>query len=693
MRLEVLGRLPDPRPVVLEALARAFRPPTRMKVSEWAEQRRKISAESGAAKPGQWSNAEAPYLVDVMDALGPDDPAEDVVFLKSAQVGGSEVGVNFFGFVVEMAPGPMLIVLPSIDEATKYVRVKLQPTIDATPTLKRRVLEYSERSERGSTTSFKRFPGGFAQVTYAGSSKGLQMISARYTVAEELSEWPTEAGVRGDPAEQLAARTMIFERSRKRFWVSTPSVAGACRMSAKYQASDQRRYYVPCPHCGAMQVLRFERLKWASDAWPHGAYLVCAANGCAIEDWQRREIVQRGVWIPTAGEPGEQPPEWFEPGETARWRDRIVPGRVRGFHIWTAYSLFVSLDTIVAKYLGSREDRAQQAFTQQWLGEAWEEKGDAPDAEQLHRRRIEGLRKGRLAAGPLILTGAVDVQGNRLEWSVWGWSEGRTRWLTDWGIVEGDPENDRTWATLEREVLGRRYEIPGGTEVGVEMWGVDSGFATQAVYDFCRRRVNVLALKGMPGRNLPFLGTPTRVDVNWRGKRVSSGAAVWPVGTFALKSDLYGAIRRTLAGPDADGVWPAGAMMLPGDVDLPYCEQMTAEHLRAVEMRTGLIDYRWEKLAGRANEALDTACYARAMAFRLGIDGMSEAQWAKVRQERGAPPAEAQPDLFRVAVAPPEVAPPAAPDTIPKKGSDRAPERGGQRGRVGWLGPQRKRWL
>ncbi len=34
------------------------------------------------------------------------------------------------------------------------------------------------------------------------------------------------------------------------------------RIEREYEASDQRRYFVPCPHCGAMQWLQFERLRW-----------------------------------------------------------------------------------------------------------------------------------------------------------------------------------------------------------------------------------------------------------------------------------------------------------------------------------------------------------------------------------------------------------------------------------------------
>lgn len=678
-RLDALDLCHPARPVVFRALAAAIRPPKRLTVSEWAAAKRIIAAESGARHTGQWRHERAPHLVEIMDALGPDDPAEDVVFVKSAQVGGSEVGINFFGYVVEQDPGPLMVVLPSHDEATKYVRVKLQPTIDETPSLRSRVLEMANRTERGSTASHKKFRGGFAQITFAGSSKGLQMLSARYTIGDEVSEWPAEAGERGDPVAQLKARTEIYERDRKRLWVSTPGALGSCRITADYERSDKRRRYVPCPQCGAYQVLRFERLKWASEDWPHRAWFECAANGCVIEHLDKHQMMQRGVWVATAGEDG--PGDVIEAEDLDRWRARQVPTRLRGFHIWRAYSLFSGWDAIVAEYLDAKaagEDRLK-VFSQQVLGEAWEDKGDAPDAEKLHKARVVELRRGVLPVGPVVLTGATDVQGNRLEWAVWGWSEGMTRWLVDWGIVEGDPHDPGTWVAHTRMMEARRYAGPTGQSIGVDAWAIDSGYASHAVYAYCRGRPGLFAIDGREGKRTdPFVGTPKKVDVKWNGKRVPKGAVLWPLGTFALKGDLYAAIRKTIhhaeaktagQGGEAEagaevpeaGVWPPGAMILPGDVDLAYAEQLTSEHLAEVEVG-GQIVRKWRKLMNRPNEALDIANYARAMASHLRLDRLTPEQWQVLRRERFGDDQgqDAQGDLFALRVAAPAVESPVA---------------------------------
>ena len=58
----------------------------------------------------------------------------------------------------------------------------------------------------------------------------------------------------GDPenAELVGAeaRSLTFAHRRKVFLVSTPTIRGVSRIEREYEASDQRRFFVPCPHCG-----------------------------------------------------------------------------------------------------------------------------------------------------------------------------------------------------------------------------------------------------------------------------------------------------------------------------------------------------------------------------------------------------------------------------------------------------------
>lgn len=628
--------------LVFGALAVGLAPDPVLTVSEWADEAR-IVAEESSPRPGKWDTALVPYLREVMDCLSPcAEHVREVTFKKSAQVAGTEAGINLFGLIASRSPAPMLIVLPTIDEAKKYVDVKLQPAIDATPELRKNVRGQRSRSERGSTTMNKKFPGGFAQITGANSSKGLQMISVKIVIREEISEWPLDVDGRGDPMDLAETRTNAFTESRKIFNNSTPGIKGMCRITKKYEASDQRKYFVPCPHCGHMQVLRWEQLKY-SETFPHNAVYVCEENGCIIEHAHKEWMTAKrngAAWIATM------------PG----------PGRHPGFHINQLYVPFVPWDDTVKKWLDAKGDPVKEkVFTQQVLGEAYEEKGERPDYLKL-QGRLEDYKYGRIPFGALFLTLGADVQGDRIEWAVWGWGVGKTSWLVDKGIVTGDTADLTTWSRMV-PVVQRQYEDWQGKLWEIEAAAVDSGFNTQTVYAWVRRQgPRVIAVKGMPGHLAPALGTPTKQEVSWRGEKIKGGVLLWPVGTWTLKAEFYAQLRKTIAGP-IEGIYPPGFVFMPREaVDEAYLQQLTAEYLVAHEVK-GFTRQEWTKPKDARNEALDIRVYASAAAVHLGIDRLTPQQWAQLAADRGAPLTKEQGDLAGlwapgVAPAPSSSAPP-----------------------------------
>lgn len=623
------------RALVMGAFARALAPDPDVTVSQWADEKRQVAQES-SPWPGQWDTKRVPYLREVMDCLSPcRTDVQEVTFKKSHQVAGTEAGINLFGTVVDTTPGAMLIVLPTVEEAKKYVDVKLQPAIEATPALKAKVKPQRARSERGSTSMNKKFAGGFCQITGANSSKGLQMISVRFLIKEELSEWPWDVDKRGDPDFLADLRTTAYTAVRKVFNNSTPGLKGSCRISKKYDESDQRRYYLPCPHCEHMQVLKWDNLKF-STVYPYKAEYACEGCGACIDHAQKEWMLARGKWI--AENPG--------------------PGRQPGFAINQLYSPFVTWDDTVKKYLDAKGDAVKEkAFTQQVLGEPYEQKGDAPDSLKLLARKEE-FSLGRVPVGGLFVTAGVDVQLDRIEWAAWAWGIGKTSWLIDKGIVEGDTADLATW-TKFAPILSRQYEDWQGNLRPIEATAIDSGYNTQTVYAFVRRAgERVLAIKGMPGNLAPPLGTPTRQEVNWKGEKIKGGVMLWPVGTWTLKAEFYAYLRKTIAGPE-EGIYPLGYVHLPREIDEFYLQQMTAEFLVSHD-KNGYQVQEWTKKKDTRNEALDCRVYASAAAVHLGIDRLSPADWAQLAADRGAPPSKEQGDLaalWNAGIVPPAAAP------------------------------------
>jgi phage terminase large subunit GpA-like protein len=645
--------------VLLEAFAAHAAWPPAISVAEWAAAERVVSAESGSPHPGKWDNARVPYLVEVMETLSLSHPARDVVLRKSAQVGGSECGINLFGYIASSSPAPMLIVLPSIEESLKYNRVKLSPAIEATPSLRKSVAEQKSRDGHGSTTVHKRFRGGFCVVTGANSSKGLQMVSARVIIFEEVSEYPFDADGRGDPIDQAMARNKAWSASAKRFYCSTPGVLGMCRITDRWELSDQRRYYVPCPHCGGWQTLEFERMR-GRDAQPFGAHFDCLGCGAEIGHQHKRAMVAQGRWVRAWGQADaadladRPPPELIAADEIDAWAARGSGHREPGFSIWQAYSPFVSWDDTWRGYLESKGDpHKEKVFTQQTLGRAWEARGEAPDSLKLFARR-EAYSLGTVPSGGLFCTLGADVQHDRIEWAAWAWGIGKARWIVDRGIVSGDTGRLETYDPL-RDVFAKKYPLASGYMADIEFSAIDTGDGTrtQAIYAFVRNLGNprVMAIKGMPGNLAPALGTPSKQDVNFMGVRIRQGIRLWPVGTWGLKAAFYAGMRGTIEGPNATGQWPGGTVHLSEDLDESYIKQLVAETLVEKVTKKGAVVKEWYHNRSHPNEGLDCAIYAHAAAVHAGLDRMSADDWAKIASDRGVAPV-VQADLESLWVQP-----------------------------------------
>ena len=135
------------RDVYETAYRAGWRPEPRLTVSEWADEHRVLGNRSGHAAV-HWHTDTTPYLREIMDALGPRSLARRIVFMKGSQLGGTEAGNNWLGYVMHHAPGPILVLRPTVDEARRFSRQRLDPMIATTP-----VLHELVRERRGPATA------------------------------------------------------------------------------------------------------------------------------------------------------------------------------------------------------------------------------------------------------------------------------------------------------------------------------------------------------------------------------------------------------------------------------------------------------------------------------------------------------------------------------------------------------------
>ncbi|MDG4895570.1 phage terminase large subunit family protein [Mesorhizobium sp. WSM4976] len=659
--------------ILFTALAAASKPVDALTISEWADRYRKVSAESGSPWPGDFRTDRVPYLREPQDCLHPDHPARRVTARWAAQLGKSTAIENWFGYTVDQAPGSMMIVLPTLEEATKFNRVKLQPTIDASPRIAHKVAPVSSRDEQGSTTAFKRYAGGFCQIVNAGSSKGLQMVSIKNLAMDEVTGYPRDVDGRGSPRDQARARQKMYGDLAKEWQGSTPGIVGECVISADFEAGDQRCYYVPCPHCDVFQALAFEQMRGPEPERGLSAHLACQSCAEPIVDGHKHDMLARGRWIATRVHEGEPPvPALIPAAGLADWICPPCEGRCRdwqpSYHLWAAYAPRERFGDIWARWKDAEGDTTKlRTFMQQDLAEPYDPGGVAVEWEKI----VEAAKAHRypmraIPAEAGLVISAADVQSYGIKWTVLAFGPGDQSWLVDREVFVGAPDQvDDAWIALA-DALGRTYKTAGGGEKGIDLSGVDSGFATERVYRFCASRPNCFALDGRHAAGLPWLGTPVKKDIRDQRKRIIAKVMLYPVGLYDVKTAVMAGLANFVLGPDKAGAWPRGTLHLTGDLcDEEFAKELTAERLvdpdeearatvgrRARNLISPKAAREWKKILGRANDWFDATVYAFAIGWHLRHKRrLNAVRWAELLLDVHGKPAE--PDLFEAADAGP----------------------------------------
>lgn len=572
----------SPQTLYDERVAQAWMPPPNLTIREWAETNLVLPYGS---QPGLYSSDFAAYQKGILDAIS-DPTIEKITIMAGSQTGKSLISLIVIGYFIDCDPSNIIYIRESKDKAQEYANQELS-ALHTIPKLKDYLSDDRERNRgkgKSRTKLKKYFPGGYLILTGSESAASLAGLSCRVVICDEISKFKPIPGF-GNVVNLAESRTNTFLETRKMIFISVPGEIGpegepySGSIEDLYQQGDQRRFEVPCPHCGGMQDLKFtnviyEHCREKLDS----IFYRCEHCSGHIYQQQLREAVRQGQWRATAEVKAENE------GHAS-------------FNILGLSSPFLNMKEIVKRFLQAKNDStALRPFLNDTLGESWVDR----EAEAIS---TNALMERREAYGPAIpidvglLTAGVDIQGDRLECSVWGWGKAKRSWLVSHTIYHGSPAEQAVWDNLYAD-LTRDYDHASGESIRISRVFIDSQ-GTQghpdSVHRFVRMRhkEGIFAIVGSNNSGAPLLPkTYTRAG--------ALKVRVLELGVSAAKDYIYHRLNIAKGDP--------GSVQFPMSVEDEYFKQLMAEK-RVKRVVSGQLVTGYKQTRAR-NEALDCYVYA-----------------------------------------------------------------------------------
>lgn len=560
----------------------ALRPPLRLDLVSWIERNVRlpatVAAESGPMRLFPWQ-------VEVARSI--ENPAvERVTIQKSARVGATQLMVAGIAHYARNDPALQLVVMPSESDVKMLMTAVLEPTLEASPSLRGVLLE----DTAGRDTMLQRhYPGGRLSLVSGASPKNLRARTARVLWLDEVDALDASAGDEGDPVSLAARRTMTFGSSRKIVMASTPLDEGTSRIARAYSEGDCRVWELPCPHCDS-----WHEMTWAMIQWPEGqperAHFVCPACGSITEESGKAAMITKGRWRAT--------------------RPEVTDHHSYRLSTFAASTLSAaSWGALATEFVKAQRDpHLLKVWINTVAGETWKE--DAPealdDADLAAYARPIGLEP--VPEGALVLTCGVDCQHDRLEATVLGFGEDHRTWILKHLILWGDVNDPAAgcWTDLDDFLRSTfAHELGGRARISATAVDAGDGQTMKTVMGWAapRLRSKIIAVKGAPG-NRPVIE---------RAHRSKHQSALFLAGVDTVKTQVFGRVR-------------AGLVEFSNDLGEEWISQFASER-RVLRTSGGQPKYVWERLPGRRAEALDCVTYGHCAMALLNPD------WERIRQE------------------------------------------------------------
>lgn len=577
-----------------------LKPMRKVSVSEWSDSFRQLSL-GVSAEPGQWKTSRSEYTREVMNAFT-DERVHRVTMMSAAQVGKTEVILNVIGRYAHLDPCPIMLIEPTEELMKDVSKSRIAGMIRDCKVLNGLFHSDGAKSRDSNQTILtKIFPGGRLVMCGANSPTNLASRSIKILLCDEVDRFPESAGSEGDPIEIAAKRTTTFWDSKIGVF-STPTVKDNSRIEDEYLDGSQEEWSHQCPNCHEFHVLEHKHMQVD--------YEVKKVNG-------RKKVKVKSVkWrCPDCGLVFDEKVMKSVPQKYIMKNELSYQKGHRSFFINGFASCWVDWKNIYEEYYKAEgQPKKEQVVYNTRFGQAYKFELKYVEEDKDVDREDYGAE---IPLAVNILTAAVDVQDNRLECEVCGWSDSDDCYGIGVFRIAGIANQALTWSMLD-SILDKDFLRCDGKALKVSRTFIDSGgHFTSSVYEYCRRNIRKqrIAIKGYGGNGATLLHKTTLIK--------KYGLLLQIIGVNEGKEEVMTRLMIT------DG---EQKFHFPNDLksgyDKEYFKQLQSEK-QVEKIKQGIRQRVWTPISKKIrNEALDLRVYNLACYESL------KAEKKKVKKEK-----------------------------------------------------------
>ena len=563
----------------------------------------KLSAKESGDFPGPYDDGLNP-LPTILFEVFESGRYNKAVFKKSSQSGVTMVVLILICYYVSYICRNFLYVIDSIGEVRRISTERLKPMLIDCPAVQGQIKEGGEGLDN-LTLSFKGLTGYLCGSNSLGT---LANKTVGLAVNDETDTYKAKGAV-GLSADRGKKQSTFFHilLSKPENWEDT--------INQEWLKGSRHKFFFPCPHCGMMQNVQWESIKydhckdetgaWDWERMSHEMFLACLnaqCGGVPFAEFARSQGSDIDPGDRKGGKISEDWKPWMLKRREARATNdgkdefKPIPG-VFSVEIDDLMSTFpaASWPVLAKEWIGAQTDEEElKKFKRGRLAKAWEQKAVKVADADIYQMTATYAR-GHCPVEPLVVLMASDVQKEVKKWVKVAFTQNGDCYVIDWG----ECLSFRELVTIADEpVIVDKWddETPEALRVNPKVYKglVDEGNWQKDVRDFVVSTFTGLNEQGVPdyrfmscwgqavrGRNLRDMVWPV---IGEKPNAVHKGYPIWAYrfSDSNFKHDLYNqriARFREIKAALKEGKEPPAIprLFFPGQLEPAFVRELCAE--------------------------------------------------------------------------------------------------------------------